>query len=186
MQEGAEPDDKKALKQVQRDKNISRNISESSPVAQSRDGGEFCKLWNEWPEASRPRDRSYAEKLFARLTPEDRGRALALAGCYRVAQTHRGDFAAMILYLRDRRFLEFDGAPLIDSDGYFVIRPDREEWTAWLEHYRTKYSKTILTSTQKRGFLLTRTRWPAKNIAASGSHQRDAAIVIGPAGTGRW
>jgi len=167
MQEGAEPDDKKALKQVQRDKNISRIISESSPVAQSRDGGEFSKLWNEWPEASRPRDRSYAEKLFARLTPEDRGRALALAGCYRVAQTHRGDFAAMILYLRDRQFLEFEGAPLIDSDGYFVIRPDREEWTAWLEHFRTKCSETILTSTQKRGFLLTRTRWPAKNIPAS-------------------
>jgi hypothetical protein len=175
VQEGAEPDDKKALKQVQQDKDISRNISNPSPVAQSRDGGEFSKLWNEWPEASRPRDRSYAEKLFVRLTLEDRGRAVALAGCYRIAQTHRGDFAAMILYLRDRQFLEFEGAPLIDSDGYFVIRPDREEWKAWLEHYRTKCSETILTSTQKRGFLLTRTRWPAKNIPASGSQRHDAA-----------
>jgi hypothetical protein len=160
VQERAEPDDKKPLKQVQQDKDISRNISNPSPVAQSRDGGEFSKLWNEWPEVSRPRERSYAEKLFVRLTPEDRARAVAIAGCYRVAQTHRGNFAAMILYLRDRQFLEFEGAPLIDSDGYFVIRPDREEWTAWLEHYRTQCSETILTSTQKRGFLLTRTRWP--------------------------
>ncbi len=136
-------------------------------------------------EASRPSDRAYAEKLFVRLTPEDRGRALAFAGCYRVAQTHRGGFAAMILYLRDRKFREFDGAPPIDSDGYFVIRPDREEWTDWLEHYRTKYGETILTPTQKRGFLLTRTRWPGKNLPASGSPQRDTVIEIGPAGTGR-
>ena len=34
----------------------------------------------------------------------------------------------MISYLRDRQFLEFESAPLIDSDGYFVIRSDREEW----------------------------------------------------------
>ena len=54
VQERAEPDDKKPLKQVQQDKDISRNISNPSPVAQSRDGGEFSKLWNEWPEASRP------------------------------------------------------------------------------------------------------------------------------------
>ena len=174
MQEGAEPDDKKALKQVQQDKNVSRNISESSPAAQARGGGDFSKLWGEWPEASRPHDRSYAEKLFARLTPEDRTWAVAFAGCYRVTQTHRGGFAAMISYLRDRQFLEFEGAPLIDSDGYFVIRSDREEWTAWLEHYRSRCSETIFTSTQKRGFLLTRTRWPVKNIPASGTQQHDA------------
>ncbi len=80
----------------------------------------------------------------------------------------------MISYLRDRQFLEFESAPLIDSDGYFVIRSDREEWTAWLEQYRSRCSETILTSTQKRGFLLTRTRWPVKNIPASGSQQHDA------------
>ncbi len=85
----------------------------------------------------------------------------------------------MISYLRDRQFLEFEGAPLIDSDGYFVIRSDREEWTAWLEHYRTQCSETILTSTQKRGFLLTRTRWPAGNTQASGSQRHETATPSG-------
>ena len=93
----------------------------------------------------------------------------------------------MILYLRDRQFREepVDKIAPIDSDGYFVIRPDREEWTDWLEHYRTKYGETILTPTQKRGFLLTRTRWPGRKSPASGSPQRDTVIEIGPAGTGR-
>lgn len=137
---------------------------------------DFSKFWNEWPEAARPRERFYAEKLFVRLTPEDRAQAVAGAGAYRASQKHRSGFAPMIPYLRARLFLEFEGAPEIDRDGYFVIRPGREEWRAWLGHYRCRCSKTIVASMEERGFLLTHTRWPpTEKILASGSQRNDAA-----------
>jgi hypothetical protein len=173
VQEGTEPNDKKALNQVQRDKNISKNISKSFPSAHSREGGEFLKFWNEWPEAARPRERSFAEKLFVQLTPEDRALAVTSSSSYRATQTLRGGFAAMIVYLRDRLFLEFEDAPSIDSAGYFVIQSDRHEWTAWLKFCSTRYSEAILQSIQKRGFLLTRTRWPDEKASHRDSQQND-------------
>ena len=81
-----------------------------------------------------------------RLTANDQQLALAHAGAYRAAQRQRGEPAAMIWYLRDRQFLEFEGAPQIDREGFFVITADREEWAAWLDHYSGRFSEAVLAS----------------------------------------
>jgi hypothetical protein len=73
----------------------------------------------------------------------------------------------MILYLRERQFLEFEGAPQIDREGFFVITAAREEWAAWLDHYRARFSEAVLASSIERGFLLTRTRWPSGVVSIS-------------------
>ena len=124
------------------------------------DGSDFSRLWEAWPQAARPRERPYAERLFVRLTANDQQLARAHAGAYRAAQRQRGEPAAMILYLRERLFLEFEGAPKIDREGFFVVTADREEWAAWLDHYSGRFSEAVLASNIKRGVLLTRTRWP--------------------------
>jgi hypothetical protein len=82
-------------------------------------------------------------------------------------EAHRGGFPAMILFLHDRLFGEFDGAPDVDAEGYFVIEPHREEWSAWQGHYRGLYSPAVMASTERTGFLLTRTRWPLKDPAGA-------------------
>ena len=162
----------------------------SSPSADAGEGDDsgFATFWNEWPLAVRPRERPYAEKLFHGLTLGDRDMAAAHAGSYRAAQLQRGEFAAMIFYLRERRFIEFEGAPDVDHEGFFVITAAREEWAAWLDHYRDRFSEAVLASSLERGFLLTRTRWPDVAFAARASatsrpatrgavEERSAAIV---------
>jgi hypothetical protein len=129
--------------------------------AAATDGSDFSRLWEAWPPAARPRERPYAERLFVRLAPNERQLALAHAGSYRAAQGQRREPAAMIWYLRERPFLEFEGAPPIDREGFFVITADREEWAAWLDHYSGRFSEAVLATSIKRGFLLTRTRWPS-------------------------
>jgi hypothetical protein len=155
-----------------------KQITEPPPPSPERCGGggaevggadgvvvEFSELWEAWPQAARPRERGYAESLFLRLTPRDRRQAVAWATSYRIMQAHRGGFAAMILFLRDRLFAEFDGGPDVDPEGYFVIKPRREEWGSWVEHYRGRHSAAVMATTERAGLLLTRTRWPPTDLA---------------------
>ena len=128
-------------------------------------GGEdsaFSQFWLAWPEADRPREHAYAQKLFLGLTANDRDQAAIHASAYRAVQRQSGGFAAMILYLRDRRFVDFEGAPDVDHEGFFVITRVREEWQPWLDHYQARFSETVLASSVARGLLLTRTRWPVE------------------------
>jgi hypothetical protein len=154
-----------------------------SPNPTHRDAGDgegpnfgFSSLWDEWPETERPNQRSYAEGLFARLTPDERRNAIQFARAFRSVRAGQGGFAPMIYYIRDRLFLEFDGAPEIDHEGYFVIKPGCDEWTVWLNHYRSRCSEKVIASMEERGFLLTRTRWPTENVPANGSRHGGAAI----------
>jgi hypothetical protein len=148
---------------------------EPTKSAQAREGLDFFKLWETWPASERPQKQSYAKDLFARLTPGERDRAVQFAGSFRAFHARQGGFAPMIPYLRDRQFLEFDGAPEIDRDGYFVIRAGCDEWRAWLDHYRCRCSEKIVASMEERGFLLTHTRWPAEKFLAIGSQWNDPA-----------
>ena len=125
---------------------------------------EFLELWNLWPEEERPRQRSYAERLFGRLEPDERQAAIQHARSFRIIRAGQGCFAPMINYLSDRLFREFDAGPEIDRQGYFVIRPDRDEWPLWLAHYRERYGKNAIAHATATGLLLTRTRWPGSNM----------------------
>jgi hypothetical protein len=145
--------------------------------ATATDGSDFSRLWEAWPQAARPRERAYAERLFVRLTANDQQLARAHAASYRAAQRQRGDPVAMILYLRERQFLEFEGAPQIDREGFFVITAAREEWAAWLDHYRARFSEAVLATSIERGFLLTRTRWPGAEASQGGALTSESAAV---------
>jgi hypothetical protein len=73
----------------------------------------------------------------------------------------------MIPYLREKSFVDFVGAPQIDREGYFVIRPDREEWAAWIASYRSRYGEKLIAGMIERSFMLTRSRWPEEGGGAS-------------------
>ena len=74
----------------------------------------------------------------------------------------RAPWALMIPYLREKSFLDFVGAPeRSTATGYFVIRPEGEEWAAWIACYRSRYGEKIVAGMIERGFMLTRLRrWP--------------------------
>ena len=48
-----------------------------------------------------------------------------------------------------------------------MIRPQQEEWAEWIASYRSRYSEKIVSGTIERGFMLTRSRWPAEGGDAS-------------------
>ncbi|MGO9427569.1 hypothetical protein [Rhodoblastus sp.] len=101
-----------------------------------------------------------AERLFGRLSPDERRSAIEFASAFRSLRAGQGAVALMIPYLREKSFVDFVGAPEIDREGYFVIRPEREEWAAWIAIYRSRYSEKIVSGMIERGFMLTRSRWP--------------------------
>ncbi|WP_297802892.1 hypothetical protein [uncultured Brevundimonas sp.] len=123
----------------------------------------FSKLWNEWPESEQPRERGLAQKLFLQLPLSDRKAAIDFASTYRSISAHRGEPAVMIPYLRQRKFAEFEGAPEFTSDGYFRILPSTPEWDAWEVEGRKSVPPAIWAKQAALGYLLRRTRWPAKD-----------------------
>jgi len=135
-------------------------VREPPAGARARGGTDFSELWRDWPEAERPRNRDVAERLFGRLSPDERRSAIEFASAFRSLRAGQGAVALMIPYLREKSFVDFVGAPEIDREGYFVIRPEREEWAAWIASYRIRYSEKILSGMIERGFMLTRSRWP--------------------------
>jgi DNA-binding MarR family transcriptional regulator len=137
------------------------------PPARARAGRDFSNIWHDWPEAERPRNRDVAERLFNRLTPDERRSAIEFASAFRSIRAGQGAVALMIPYLREKSFVDFVGAPEIDREGYFVIRPEREEWAAWIASIRSRYSEKIVSGMIERGFMLTRSRWPEDGGGAS-------------------
>lgn len=132
-------------------------------VAKEKEGRfDFSDLWTSWPELERPQKRGVAERLFNRLTPDERRSAVQFASAFRSIRS-QGGLALMIPYLRERSFLDFVGGPEIDREGYFVIRPEREEWAAWVDYYQSRYDEKIVADMIRRGFMLTRSRWPEQS-----------------------
>ncbi len=142
-------------------------VREPPAGARARGGRDFSDLWRDWPEAERPRSRDVAERLFGRLSPDERRSAIEFASAFRSLRAGQGAVALMIPYLREKSFVDFVGAPEIDCEGYFVIRPQREEWEAWIAAYRSRYSEKIVSGMIERGFMLTRSRWPEDGGGAS-------------------
>jgi hypothetical protein len=134
-------------------------------VSSGRTGGgggdeDFSELWSDWPERERPRERGLAERLFEALSQTDRIAAGRYASVYRDQERRRGQPGRMILYLRERLFAEFDGAPELTPDGYFLITPERPEWSAWSVHMAARVSPANWAKQVALGYLLCRTRLP--------------------------
>jgi Helix-turn-helix domain len=145
---------------------VTKPVKEPPSGTRARAGSDFSKLWERWPEPERPRERSYVEKLFGRLSPGDRGRAVQFAHQFRTVRACQGGIARMVPYVRERLFREFDGAPEIDHEGYFVIKPEREEWTPWIETLRIRHGEVGAATAQRLGYFRATTRWPEPNAAA--------------------
>ena len=128
--------------------------------ADAREMRDFNILWDSWPEQSRPDNREVAAKLFCKLEPDVRAKVLGAAKVYRKAMVYRGKPARMILFLRERLWVEFDGAPPIDSDGDFYITPDRPEWGEWLGSIRRQYGEASVQSAARHKFMKRKMRWP--------------------------
>ena len=128
--------------------------------AQVREDRDFQNFWEDWPLKQRPDNCRVASRHFDRLTPSDQIKAVRHAHTYRALVGTLGGFAPMIPYLRQRLFLEFDEAPEVDGEGYFVIKPDRPEWDAWLASLEASYGPNAPIRVKNKGFLLTKTRWP--------------------------
>jgi hypothetical protein len=147
------------------DTNLVREPVIEPPVRADARGEGFSKLWNEWPDLSRPDNRDAAETVFNRLSPSDQALAVLHARDFRRLQVLRSKHAQMFPYLRNRSFIELVDAPEIDKDGDFVITPSRPEWPKWLGAIRSQHGERGVESVLKLGRLVRKTRWP-ETVAA--------------------
>jgi hypothetical protein len=142
-------------------------------------GEDFSKLWSDWPERERPRERGLAERLFGALSQPDRIAARRYASVYRDQERRRGRPGRMIPYLREGLFAEFDGGPELTSDGYFVITPERPEWSVWADHLAARISPANWAKQMALGYLLCRTRSPEQQIDQTVARRDTARSALG-------
>lgn len=142
------------------DTNLVREPVIEPPVRASARGEGFSKLWEGWPIAHRPDNFDAASTIFHKLTDAEQVRAVDMAATFRRAQVLRKKPCRMISYLKSKAFDELYGAPELDGDGDFVIKPDRPEWGKWLGDIRQRYGEAGVQSIVKTGVYRTKTRWP--------------------------
>lgn len=124
------------------------------------------ELIEAWPE-DRLGNLENAGGAFGRLSDADRLRVVEAApvavSAYRrriAAGVKRARIPALVTFIRERLFEDFTGAPEIDNDGRFVIRPGCPEWGEWLGHIRRQYGERAVEQTVQRKIFLPETRWP--------------------------
>ncbi|MGO4449072.1 helix-turn-helix domain-containing protein [Phyllobacterium sp. TAF24] len=145
--------------------NTSNN--QSTLDAPARRDGDFNILWDEWPTELRPRSKSAAKATFQRLSKPDQAGAIKFALEFRALQSARKEKALMIPYLKDHLFRGLDGAPASDSDGDFIITPDRAEWSDWLGEMRLRHGEKIVEDIIQRQRIIVKTRWPERQSKAA-------------------
>ena len=120
----------------------------------------FQKIWDQWPKKERPVSMEAARVYFGRLSSLDRARAAAMVTAYLRNCSSKKARAYLINYLRDRIFEDLSSGPTINAEGQYFITPDRPEWKRWLEALELSISPRARASTEARGSLITKTRWP--------------------------
>lgn len=129
--------------------------------AQAREGeGSFNRLWEAWPERSRPDSREAAAAIFGKLAPAEQVLAVDIAKTFLRRCAIRKKPAHLIAYLKQRKFEELYDAPPLDKDGDFIITPDRPEWGKWLGAIRTQFGEPGIASVTLHRKYVTKTRWP--------------------------
>lgn len=130
----------------------------SGASAQEEDG--FKKLWNEWPAKERPDKIKAAKWVFDRLSTVEQSLAVRQAKRFRRLAKARKDMALMIPYLKKRKFADLSDAPDINTDGQFIITPERPEWPAWRAYLQEKYSDAAAKKIDARKSFYADSRWP--------------------------
>jgi hypothetical protein len=150
--------------------NTNHPLEPSSPLPPSRGslGMDFEKLIAAWP-SEKIGDRAAAERAYRSLTEVEREQALEVVRTFVRAMIFRKDRVPRLsVYLSERKFVEFHGAPDIDKDGDFYITPDRPEWREWLGSIRRQYGEAGVQSAVKHKFMKRKTRWPTDLSLANG------------------
>lgn len=167
--DGASPHADDRVDHVQQVHPHTRQNNQISPQPPLAGGRSFAELSEEWPMSHRGNPVN-AAGAFDRLSVDDQGRAIRLAKVAVSAFARRRErIPALVRYIRQRMFDEFDDAPEVDSDGHFVIKPGRPEWGEWLGWIRRTYGEKYVERTVMAGVFLPKTRWPAKAISEQSS-----------------
>jgi hypothetical protein len=131
------------------------NLKPPNPPA-----GGFASLWEVWPD-EHSGNWDNAEGAWRKLSASQQASALQHADTALSAYRRRQDrIPALVMYLRNKAFEDFENAPPLDSDGYFVIRPDMPEWKEWMGWARAQRGEKGVEYYVKLGFILTKERWP--------------------------
>jgi len=130
----------------------------SGASARGKDG--FKKLWEEWPSKERPDKMKAAKWAFDRLTAEEQRNAVSQAGVFCRISKAQKEIARMITYLKEHQFEDLVNGPEVDTNGMFILTPEREEWQAWREYFRQKHGDASAKRVDAKKFFLTETRWP--------------------------
>lgn len=134
---------------------------DQSTSAQAREREEDFKiLWEAWPTGYRPDSREAAATVFAKLSSEDRSKALLGVRSYCRAMALRRKRLQMMPYLKQKRFADYHDEPELDEDGRFIIRPKSPEWAPWLGAVREKFGEPGVQSIVRNGFFRDERRWP--------------------------
>jgi len=135
--------------------------NEETPQPPLAGGPGFAALWEKYPIGHRGNEEN-ARGAYGKLGPDEREAALASVSDVVTALARRKErIPALASYLRSRIFVEFHGAPPVDADGDFVIRPGCPEWSAWLGDIRKSHGERGVESAVKLGYCLRKSRWPA-------------------------
>ncbi|MES0207908.1 helix-turn-helix domain-containing protein [Mesorhizobium sp. M0028] len=142
-------------------------ITEAAPVTKWE--GDFSIFWDEWPILLRPDNRHHCAGIFRNLSEEARAAAIAQAGTYRKLMACRKKPPRLVTYLSERIFAELDGGPQFDTDGDFLITPDRPEWSSWLGSIRSRFGESGVQSIvrKEKPLYRTKTRWPDPKTQAA-------------------
>ncbi len=141
--------------------------NQSTFDARARREGDFKILWDEWPSDLRPRSKDAARTAFRCLSKSDQSTAIRFAADFRSLQLARSEKALMIPYLKDHLFLGLVGAPTTDSDGDFIITPERAEWPEWVAEMRRRHGEVIAQGIAHQKKIIVRTRWPDRQSNCS-------------------
>lgn len=122
--------------------------------------GNFSFFWEKWDPLHRPENRHFCLVIWQKLSPEAQASAMHALPIYFRFCALRKKPPRMVNYLRDKIFVDLDGAPEFDNEGRFKITPKRPEWSRWLGAIRSKFGERGVASIVKTGYYLTQTRWP--------------------------
>ncbi|MCB1460919.1 MAG: hypothetical protein KDJ90_00470 [Nitratireductor sp.] len=125
----------------------------------------FEAFWRTWPEEFRISARR--SSIFARYQRV----AAAYPGLvnqfpeavrrYCEARRRQGRAISVIGFLTGGTFAEFScNPPEIDGDGWFVVRPGRPEWSAWLGYQRNHHGQARVDQIVRLKRFVTPQRWP--------------------------
>lgn len=141
-------------------KNNNKNTSPPIPPLELTD---FAKLWNLWPEKDLPQSMSAADSAFRKLSGENQALAVKHVATFIQRCQSLKTRPALITYVKEKQFLELDGAPPINKTGEFIITPDRPEWGEWEKNIKKRWGEKAVEQTRKLGWMIRKTRWPEKS-----------------------